>query len=245
MELICYSISGEPPPEIVPAPVQRQWMDTEGNGSAYRCLPLNIANAHGWLILNPAPFVAEWNGSAERDGVVVRPTAPGRSLIGSSHFGAGILTFTVNALFTTSPGYDLVVTGPFNQPKDAIQPLTGIVETDWAPFTFTMNWKFTRNDTQIAFESGEPFCMIFPVRRGLVEEVETDMRPIESNEGLFAAYTAWVASRRAFHEGLAVPGSEAQVEKWQKDYFRGASRFGQSPPDHRTKLRVKSFPIQE
>ena len=37
-----------------------------------------------------------------------------------------------------------MVTGPFNQPKDAIQPLTAIVETDWAPFTFTMNWKFTR-----------------------------------------------------------------------------------------------------
>jgi hypothetical protein len=240
MDLICYSISGEPP-KIVPASVERQWMNMEGNGSAYRCLPLNIANAHGWLILNPAPFVAEWNGGAGRDGVVVRPTAAGPSLIGSSHFGAGILTFTVNVLFRTEPGYDLVVTGPFNQPKDAIQPLTGIVETDWAPFTFTMNWKFTRNDTPIAFERGEPFCMIFPVRRGLVEEVEPEIRPIESNEELFAAYTAWVESRQAFHKGLAVPGSEAQAEKWQKDYFRGISRFGQSPPDHRTKLRVKPF----
>jgi hypothetical protein len=244
MDLICYSILGEPP-KIVPAPVERWWMNTEGNGTAYRCLPLNIANAHGWLILNPAPFVAEWNGDAGRDGVVVRPTAGGPSLIGSSHFGGGVLTFAVSALFQTEPGYDLVITGPFNQPKDAIQPLTGIVETDWAPFTFTMNWKFTRKDTPIVFERDEPFCMIFPVRRGLVEEVNPEIRPIESNEELFAAYTAWVQSRQEFHKGLGVPGSEAQVEKWQKDYFRGGSRFGKSPPDHRTKLKVKPFSMPE
>jgi hypothetical protein len=61
MRLICYATSGEPP-AIVPAPVERSWMDRTNNGFAYRCLPLNIANAHGWLILNPVAFVAEWNG---------------------------------------------------------------------------------------------------------------------------------------------------------------------------------------
>src|ERR1700739_3399828 len=137
MRLICYPTSGVLP-EIMPAPVERAWMDRTEGGFAYRCLPLNIANAHGWLLLNTVPFISEWDGSAGLAAIKISATAAGTPLLGSRHFGCGVLTFNFNALFRTEPGYDLMVTGPFNQPKDGIQPLTGIVETDWAPFTFTM-----------------------------------------------------------------------------------------------------------
>ena len=241
MRLTCYPISGDPP-SILPAPVERSWMDRTGNGFAYRCLPLNIANAHGWLILNPTPFVAEWNGDAGLDALQVQRIGSEGHLIASSHFGSGVLTFNIDALFRTDPGYDLMVTGPLNQPKDALQPLTGIVETDWAPFTFTMNWKFTRKRTPVAFEREEPFCMIFPVPRGLIEVVKPEFRAIESDPELHDAYRGWAESRRAFNQGLRVPGSEAQTEKWQKDYFKGSGRFGSGPPeDHRTKLRPRPF----
>lgn len=240
MRLICYATSGEPP-KLIPAPMERDWMDRTTGGFAYRCLPLNIANAHGWLILNPAPFVAQWNGEAGIDAIAVRQTVAGAPLAASSHFGFGVLTFHVNALFRTEPGYDLAATGPFNQLKDAIQPLTGIVETDWAPFTFTMNWKFTRKNTPIAFARDEPFCMIFPVKRGLIEHVEPEIRSMDEDPEVSQAYAEWAESRRKFNEGLKIPGSEAQAEKWQKDYFRGGTRFGESPPDHRTRLRPKEF----
>lgn len=240
MHLICYPTSGEPL-TIIPAPTERFWMDQTEQGFAYRCLPLNIANAHGWLILNPTPFVAEWNGGAGLDAVCISPTAAAPSPVASSHFGSGVLTFSVNALFRTDPDYDLMVTGPFNQPKDAIQPLTGIVETDWAPFTFTMNWKFTRKLTPIAFESAEPFCMIFPIRRGLIEQVEPEIRPIHTAVEVQEAYATWAESRRAFNQGLRVPGSVARAKKWQKDYFKGTSGSGVAPRNHRTKLRPKPF----
>jgi hypothetical protein len=241
MQLICYLTSGEAP-EIAPAPVERDWMDRTPQGFAYRCLPLNIANAHGWVVLNPAAFIAEWNGGPGLDAIAIRPLVKGAPMVASSHFGAGVLTFNVNGLLRTEPGYDLMVTGPFNRPKDAIQPLTGIVETDWAPFTFTMNWKFTRKHTPVAFEKGEPFCMLFPVQRGLVEAVEPEMRALASDPEVHAAYMEWSESRRAFNEGLKVPGSEAQAERWQKDYFRGSDRFGDGPPDdHRTKVRARPF----
>src|SRR5215472_5577431 len=76
MRLICYPTSGDPP-RIVAAPVERDWMDRTPNGFAYRCLPLNIANAHGWLILNTVPFIAQWNGDPGTDGVRISPTAGG------------------------------------------------------------------------------------------------------------------------------------------------------------------------
>jgi hypothetical protein len=239
MRLICYPTS-DIPPSIVPAPVERDWMERTDDGFAYRCLPLNIANAHGWMILNPSPFIAAWSGDGGPNGVTVRTVADKRS-IATSHFGSGVLTFGVNALFRTEPGYDLLVTGPFNQPKDGIQPLTGIVETDWAPSTFTMNWKFTRKQNPVAFERDEPFCMIFPLRRGLVEDIAPEFRRLDADPEVGAAYAAWAKSRRSFNEDLRKPSSPARDAKWQKDYFQGGARFGEAPVDHRTKLRAKPF----
>jgi hypothetical protein len=238
MRLICYPTSGEPP-KIVAAPVERGWMDRTGQGFAYRCLPLNIANAYGWLVLNTVPFIAQWDGGSGIDAISL--SAAGGSLLASSHFGSGVLTFNVPALFRTEPGYDLMVTGPLNEPKDGIQPLTGVVETDWAPFTFTMNWKFTRKLVPVAFERDEPFCMIFPVKRGLVEEVEPEIRALESDPELRSAYLAWADSRRGFNNDLKLPGSEAQAQKWQKDYFRGTASIGAAPADHRTRLKLREF----
>jgi hypothetical protein len=241
MRLVCY-ITSDAPPNIIPAPVDRAWMDQTHEGYAYRCLPLNIANAHGWMILNTVPFEADWTGGKALSEVKVRPLTVG-ALLAESHFGSGVLTFHVNGLFRTEPGYDLMVTGPTNMPKDAIQPLSGIVETDWAPFTFTMNWKFTRPGTKIRFDRDEPFCMIYPIRRGLVDEVEPEIRPIDSDVEIQNAFTAWSRSRRGFIQALHVPGSEANAQKWQKDYFRGDTRFAEGPADHRTKLRPKPFAV--
>jgi len=218
-------------------------MDQTNDSFAYRCLPLNIANAHGWLILNTAPFTATWTGGSGVDAVLIQPCAVGAPLLAQSHFGSGVLTFNVNVLFRTDQGYDLMVTGPMNQPKDAIQPLSGIVETDWTSFTFTMNWKFTRKMFPITFELDEPFCMIFPIKRGLIEEVDPVIRSIESDKEIEAAYRAYARSRAAFNEDLGVPGSEARQQGWQKDYLRATTRLGLAPSDHHTKLKLKEFEI--
>jgi hypothetical protein len=240
MRLICYPTSGEPP-KLVPAPVERDWMERTDAGFAYRCLPLNIANAHGWLILNTAPFTACWNGAPGLDAVTVETAAAGEPLLAASHFGSGVLTFHVSGLFRTEPGYDLLVTGPVNQPKDAIQPLTGIVETDWSPFTFTMNWRFTRRHTTVTFGRDEAVCLIFPLKRGLLEEVEPVFRALENDPPVAKALDYWSKSREEFNRDLRKPGSPARAEKWQKDYFRGSDGFGTTPADHRTRLRLKPF----
>jgi hypothetical protein len=213
------------------------------SGFAYRCLPLNIANAHGWLILNDAPFVAQWNGGTARSSTVIEQTeSEGMRLLAASHFGYGVLTFQIDCLFRTEPGYDLWVTGPVNMIKDGIQPLSAVVETDWGGFTFTMNWRFTRKFTPVAFERHEPICMIFPLKRGLIETVEPEIRRLEEDERTVSAYRAWAESRTTFNTNLNVKGSQEQQQKWQKDYFRGdALNWGKGPTDHRTKVQLKPF----
>jgi hypothetical protein len=237
MRLILYPTSGIKP-VVRPAPVSRTWMDQAPQGFAYRCLPLNIANAHGWEVLCPSAFEATWNGGPLPADVQIRPLDNG-GWPGLAHFGCGVITFHMGYLVRTEPGYDLWVGGSANAPKDGIIPLTGIVETDWAPYSFTMNWRFTRPNLKIRFERGEPFCTIFPIPRELLEQVTPEIRDLESDPEAHAAFTAWSAKRGQFLADLPQPGSDAQRQGWQKDYFRGVTPDGRRVIDsHRTKVQL-------
>jgi len=136
-KLIAYGLPRQPL-EIRAAPHERAWMDATDQRYAYRCLPLAIANAHGWEILCPSGFSAYWDGGRSSQAVSITPDHEGHKPA-ISHFGYGVLTFHVPAVFRTEAGYDLMVQGPINRPKDAIAGLSGMVEADWTPFTFTMN----------------------------------------------------------------------------------------------------------
>lgn len=241
MKLIAYEIDGYSV-DIRPAPLERAWMDATHQRYAYRCLPLNIANGYGWEVLCPSGFKATWNGETELDAIKIE-AEEGTKAPAISHFGSGVLTFHLNCLLRTEPGYDMMVQGPVNRPKDAIAPLQGIVETDWAPYTFTMNWLFTQPEIEVEFEKGEPFCHFFPVRRGEIETFEPEFRAISWDADLEDAYRAWRASRRAFNRDLKEEGSKAQAERWQKHYYKGRSTEGEpmAPEDHRTRMRVKEF----
>jgi len=242
MKLIAYMIDGHQM-DIRPAPVEREWMDNTGERFAYRCLPLNIANAHGWEIVCPSSFTAVWNGNQDLAAINVRFDDPDAQRFALSHFGHGTLTFHVPCLFRTDPGWDLMVQGPINRPKDGIAALSGIIETDWAPYTFTMNWIFTQPEVDVHFEKGEPFCHIFPVQRGLLASVEPEIKQLSSEPELQRQYQAWNESRKNFNAELQQPGSTAQAERWQKMYYRGLAPDGTPAgiEEHITRLRLRPF----
>jgi hypothetical protein len=241
MKLTAYIIDGHQL-DVRPALVERNWMEHTDQRFAYRCLPLNIANAYGWEILCNAGFSAIWTGGAGLDAVTIT-TDPGTTSPVMSHFGHGVLTFHVPCLFRTEPGFDLIVQGPINRPKDGIAALSGVIETDWSPYGFTMNWLFTRPGIAVRFEKDEPYCHFFPVRRGELETVEPELRLLSENAELKRQHETWTQSRADFITNLKQPGSEAQSEKWQKLYYRGVCPEGQrvNVEDHRTRLRLKPF----
>jgi len=241
MKLTAYVIDGHTI-DIRPAPVERDWMDNTGSRYAYRCLPLSIANAHGWEILCAASFTAVWDGGRGLDAVKITPGSGGVAPA-LSHFGSGVLTFHVPCLFRTEAGFDLMVGGPINRPKDAIAPLSGIIEADWSPYSFTMNWLFTRPQVVVHFEKGEPFCHFMPVRRGEIEAIEPELRLLSENVELKQQHEAWMASRSQFLNDLKRPDSEARTEKWQKRYHRGVAPDGtpSGVADHQTRLKVRPF----
>lgn len=220
--------------------MQRDWMDATHERHAYRCLPLSIANACGWEILNPVAFSAIWDGGDRREAIHIDVEGDTHSAI--THFGAGVLTFHVTGLFETPPGVMIWVGGSPNRFKDAIQPMTGLVETAWSPYSFTMNWKFTKAGQRIRFEKDEPFCFIMPIDPGLAEACEPEFRSLDDNQDLAANYHEWRLSRSSFNTELKQPGSDAATKKWQKTYHMGVRPDGTKPEaGHRTKIKLRKF----
>ena len=129
-----------------------------------------------------------------------------------------------------------------NAPRDGAAALTGIVETDWLPQPFTMNWLFTAPGGPLVWEKGEPICHVFPVRLDALEATEPEIRDLASDPALLARYQQWATSRAQFNQDLRVDGSAAQEEKWQKHYARGRHPDGTAgTTEHRTKLKVREF----
>ena len=232
LDLIAYRL-GSTTMKIVPAPVKREWMAATDQRFANRCLPMLIANQNGWLILNNAGFTAQWSGSDGLNGVSLAYDTGNWPLAGS-YFGYGILTWSVPFVFRTPPGYNLLVRGPANSPKNAISPLEGIVESDWASSTFTMNWKFTAPFTTVRFEVGDPVCMIVPQRRADLETFQPRIRDMDANPELRDQHEAWAQSRKDFLNHHSVG--------WQRDYFQGKHATGEAADQsHQTRLRLSEF----
>ena len=241
LPLIAYPISPLEMPLMV-APASRDWMGETHRHFAKRCLPLMIANRAGWLLVSMHTFTVTWNGDDKPAGLSIQYLSGGAPYPANSHFGSGILTFTIPFLFRTPPGINLLVRGPANFVKDGIAPLEGIVESDWTEATFTMNWKLTRPNHTVTFTAGEPVAMIVPQRRGDLERFDPVVRDIATDDDLMKAYIRWMESRDAHNTAIADQTSDAYRRGWEGNYFRGVAFEGNSAADdHQQKITLKDF----
>jgi hypothetical protein len=240
--IIAYRIPGwSRYPEIVPAPADREWMDTGTKGWANRCLPLRIANQAGWCILNDTDFDAVWDGKNGLESLKILPRDQSREpIFAISMFGYGILTISIPFLFRTPPLHNLMVRGPANFFKDGAAPLEGLVEADWTPYTFTMNWKITRAMRPIRFAAGEPVCMLTPILRGELNQFRGEIRNLQSEPDLLAGYTTWHQQRVA-RENERMESAANERRGVQGHYIRGQGYLGESGSGHQTKLTVRPF----
>lgn len=248
MKLDCYVLDGVEV-DIRPGVARRDWMDFTPDRFAYRCLPLSIANAHGWVICCRGTFDVEWNGGSAAQDVEVMPLDDG-PVDAEGHFGSGILTIYPKAMFRTDPGYNLWITGPPNEFKDGIQGLSAVVEADWMPYHFTMNWKVTRPNHRIRFVKGEPYCFLFPVRRGVPEAIEPVLKDL-SDDPEVSHQVDYADSMRVFRtqvkqmmerEGKSVRIDNENELKFQKWYMKGQMPDGSAVFEaHQKSLQLRPF----
>jgi hypothetical protein len=240
MKLECFPMTNRPP-EIVPGRPQRAWMERFEDRHPYRCLPLTMANCSGWEILCPMAFTAEWNGGKLQEDITLTPDQghPEFHEFAKSHFSHGVITFHTGYMFRTPPGWSMWCGGPPNHIKDGVQPLVGLVETDWLPFPFTMNWHFTRPG-RVRFEKGEPFCFITLAEDRKLEDFDMVIRPLENDADLHGQYQAWAARRAEFNERLFRRDPQTVKAAWQRYYFRGELPIETEdrPKEHVNKRRL-------
>jgi len=154
-----------------------------------------------------------------------------------SHFAYGIVTFHLGYLFRTEPGWDLVASGSFNRPKDGIAPLAGVIETDWLPYPFTMNWQMTRTGS-VRFDRDEPLCMIHPVPHGALHEGEPEIVDLESDPEMKRQTFEWKERRDEFTRKFNVWVAQTRKDGRQRYDFLGKTPYGSSPAQHLSKLRL-------
>lgn len=244
MKLSVYKLHDDAAP-IRPGRPERDWMSATNERFAYRCLPLSIANTSGYEVLSPFGFTIFWNGGDRKEDIrfEVDGNAPDFERFCVSHFAHGIVTFHVGYLIRTPLGFATLVSGPPNQVKHGIQALSGLVETDWLPFPFTMNWAMT-GPGKVRFEKDEPVCFLMPVDNRLFEAVEPEMTTLAEAPDLAAEYEAWMASRATFLDKLAAGDPGTVREAWQRHYFKGVRPDAPAPvPSHVHKRRMK--PVED
>ena len=220
---------------VEPAGLKRKWMDDTSHQYAYRCLPLNVANQHGWSVYPNSDIILKCNentdGSAEHVKILKN-----QDNVASSHFGFDTFTFSIPFLVRTPPGYSLWIGGAPNHKMKHVQPLTGIYETDWSPYSFTMNWVFTTYNQNVVFTPNDPLMFFFPIKRDNVKEFELERKQMEEDPETAAHFREWNDMRNSFNADTDRP-----PELWMKHYFSGKYPNGSKCPihDHTTKLKLR------
>lgn len=213
--------------DMIPGRFRRDWMEQTRDRFAYRCLPMVTANTSGWELLSPCSFEARWSGADDKEAIDIL-AADGDTIvdaIATSHFGHGILTFHAGYIFVTDPGWGLAVRGAPNFVKDGIQALEGLVETDWLPFPFTMNWRFTRPGT-VRFDKGDPLAFVVPTQHRLLDDIQPEIHDLTTAPELQRRYQAWRDKRDGFIRKLSEFDPETVKQGWQRDYSRGTHPDG-------------------
>jgi Family of unknown function (DUF6065)/2OG-Fe(II) oxygenase superfamily len=240
MKLECFRVG--PNGRIVASSHDRQWMDAFASSHPYRCLPLTIANSHGWDILNPLSVEITWNGGPAKEDLKVRALDPQISeaevnAVVRSNFSRGIVTFHTGFLFRTEPRWDLLVMGPINRPKLNLYPLTAVIETDWLPYPFTMNWQLLAAGTYI-FAKDEPLCTLMPLPHNYLPEVEPEIYNLGDDEVLDYEHQIFRRERTGFMERFRAREPAAIKQAWQRHYFLGRFPNGAKVDDHVNKMRL-------
>jgi len=219
-----------------PASPTREWMNEAIVRNPYRCLPLSIANQWGWEILSMAAYDITWNGGNQISDIIIKHISGPSEYLPQAHFGEGTITWHTGYVFKTEYPYGMFVSGAPNNPKPNIIPLSGVVETYWLPFTFTMNWRFTQPGT-VRFSEDDVICQIFPVDLEMFNNVQCELKPLSSDPEFMNDYKEWSTRRSEF---LSNP---ARGDAWQKNYMRGTHPHDGEVKEsnHNTKIKVPSF----
>lgn len=233
-QITLFSVNGKSQFKVEPLPMKRSWMNKVVGTNAYQCVPLNIANQYGWMVLNPTEFCAQWDGGEFKESLQVHYHDYPETNYAQSHLHNGTLTVVPDFIIKTPKGISTLIGGVPNYPIPRVTPLQAVVETDWLPFTFTYNFKFNLPG-EVIFKKGDPLFAFYPFKRGEIDKYEITMKPISSDKDFSDEYFTYRDSRDKIIENGG---------PFQKFYSKG--RSATRPyliENHQTQLKLNTVKI--
>jgi hypothetical protein len=221
---------------ITQASSKRDWMDKDGQKYAYNCIPMIAANQAGyWIVYNNETEIF-WNGGPNtKDVKIIHRDQKDEFNTCSSHFTVGIVTFIFPIIFKTPPGWGLWISGCPNYPINGLHALEAIVETNWSPFTFTMNFKITEPNKLITIKKNTPICRVMPYPLNLNEKTQIQFKKLDANKELKKTHKEWSYSRTKLNEAF----KKGETKKRQFVYKDGVNIKGENISEGHHKLNYK------
>jgi len=210
--------------ESLAGKTRRDWFERQ----FYYCLPLLVANQVGFLIRLLDDYVVRWDGSAHEAGMEVQRLThrtEAQALI--SHFGHGIVTLGIQAMFRTPAGVNLFITPPPNFPLAGATPMMAMVETDNLRNDFTLNLKIDRADTDVYLPAGTPLAALVPVNRHFTDHYTLQHCPPDAARDIERQAWAYFEQERFEVLGNVKPALR---------YARGMDIFGTPFADHQVRI---------
>ena len=121
---------------------------------------------------------------------------------------------------------------PESKPSD-----DGVVESDWSPYTFTMNWKIVRPEVPVHFKKGDAVCFLQPFPLDLLERFDCSLESYDSlppdvqkgfqdfvhrRSAASAVRSSQCASSRSPYSGAAAGTSSSSSDFWPSELLGNA-----------------------
>lgn len=213
--------------------IKRDWFTPH----FYKCLPLSIANTYGFYVKSEFDFSATWNGTKDRDGVIIKSNDYNEHLYPrvESRFGSGIITLTYPFQLRTPDGVNLMTINPPNIVIENTTVMTGAIETDNLRWFFTFNLKLQKPNVETFFKKDQPLASFIPIPRYYADGFSlVDFENVVSEE----EYTEELQASMDFSYKRMYVDSELP-DKAGRDYYLGRDVYGNIFKDHQLPKRQK------
>ena len=213
--------------------IKRDWFTPH----FYKCLPLSIANTYGFYVKSEFDFSAIWDGTADRNSVLINAPDSNDDLYPrvESRFGSGIITLTYPFQLRTPPGVNLMTINPPNIVIPNVTVMTGAIETDNLRWFFTFNLKLQKPNIETYFKKNEPLSGFIPIPRYYADGFDlANFEDIVSDE----EYTEELQASMDF----AYKRNEVDQylpDRVGRDYYLGRDVYGNNFQDHQLPKRKK------
>jgi len=222
----------ERPWKISTADASRPWFKL-GKDAPASCLPLVMASQLGWNVELPTDVHLTWDGTLDKGAIKIGLENIQFAFNILSHFGLGIVTFSIPYLFRTEGNINILARGPANYPVRGLAPLEGLIESYWSPYPFTMNWQMTEPGYKVVLPKGFPICTIVPLDVQIPLDMEPEILALSSVPDLDNKVDAWRKRRDQRQD---------PYEPRERGYMKGQCPFsGKTEAFHRTRLELREF----